>query len=668
MKTIRLIATVTALFFMSFFVFGCSWFDTTPVPQLRVSVVESPAGRTIFGEGEMFDRTSILVEFRAGDRVEFRQVHNFFIYPSRSLLSSDTRVIVSYRELQIEHPITVVPHGNLLPDGRPIPVESITISGQSHAAVGAPVPLTANILPANAAFQMVTWQVSDGALIADNGMFMALQAGVFVVTATAGGISTTKAIQVVADFVPATDITLDRNFIFMQGGGAAQSIAATVHPANATSRSIEWSSSNTIVATVSNNGIVSGFQAGTAIISATVQDTNIFAYVTVEVVLDQEVTLTFNDEFQGNTIDETKWDFMIGMGSQGPNNPWGNRELQFYRQENAEIDDGNLVINVRRENVIFRWLGNNVTPNVREYYITTTPLAQINFNAIPGLAGTRPQDVRVLTSAPSAGIPNVVGALYMAEFSSTRMRTQAGFNQMFGRFEAKISLPAYQGMWPAFWMMPQTNTIAHGGWPRNGEIDIMEARGRVPDRVAQTIHFGSGSSPANHTRHRWLGRSPDYRLPVGQTIADFIVYRVDWHPDRIDWYIDGRQVASIPQADWRNVPGWRPTGTDTNPTISTGWGAAGQAAIDAMAADGRTGINTAFIQRPDRPGAPFDHPFHMLLNVAVGGWYDTVDGVHIRPLPSFTHGQMRVEWVRAWQFNDYLDWYFCFATNTPIMP
>jgi len=422
----------------------------------------------------------------------------------------------------------------------------------------------------------------------------------------------------------------------------------------------------------SNATVITALSAQTVVtVSYRGQSVNVSFAVTENI---SGMTLTFNDEFMGNSINEDNWDFQIGMGSQGPTNPWGNRELQFYRRENAETRNDNLVINVRRENIIFRWYGPGSNRS-EEIYVTTTPLDELDFSTIPGLENYTQEDVTVLTSGASAGFSNAAG-LFMSEFSSTRMRTANSFNQMFGRFEARISLPPYNGMWPAFWMMPERNTIAHGGWPRNGEIDIMEARGRVPNRVAQAVHFGAGTSSSNHTRHRWMGRSPDFLLPEGQTIRDFIIYRVDWHPDRIEWYVDDYLVMTLPIEDWRTPPGWRPYGTDANHVVRPGWGDIGAAAGAAIEADGRGGINTAFLQRPDRPGAPFDHPFHMILNVAVGGWYDS----HLRPRDvneyneygeilhsRFEHGEKRVDWVRGWQFDEYLDWYFCFETNTPQM-
>ncbi|MCL2848223.1 MAG: glycoside hydrolase family 16 protein [Firmicutes bacterium] len=375
-----------------------------------------------------------------------------------------------------------------------------------------------------------------------------------------------------------------------------------------------------------------------------------------EVIEMQEgLTLTFSDEFAHPEINRNNWSFQLGTGSQGPSNPWGNQELQFYREENASIRDGQLVINARRENVIFIWRGGG---NSEEIYVTDTPLDEIDFANTPALVAagiTGPSDITILPSGTSRP-PNVVGRAYMSEFTSSRMRTSDNFSQMFGRFEAKISLPTFTGAWPAFWMMPERNTLTGGGWPRNGEIDIMEARGRNPYTVAQTVHIGVGS----HARHRWLGRAPDYQLSVpgqgGRTIRDFIIYRIDWHPDRISWYVDDVHVFTLRDTTWRNPPG----GGSGN--LSAGWGGVWyNAAVVGPNLDPH--LNTAYRQRPDRPSAPFDHPFHMILNLAIGGVYDG----HLRPPVDFLSDYMKIDWVRTWQFDEYLDWYFCFDTMTPIM-
>ncbi|MFB9234955.1 ricin-type beta-trefoil lectin domain protein [Plantactinospora siamensis] len=156
------------------------------------------------------------------------------------------------------------------------------------------------------------------------------------------------------------------------------------------------------------------------------------------------------------------------------------------------------------------------------------------------------------------------------QYTSARLLTSGTFQQAYGRFEARMKLPRGQGMWPAFWMLGAD--IGSVGWPNSGEIDIMENIGREPSTVHGTIH-GPGYSGAG-------GLGAPYSLPGGQAFADaFHTFAVDWAPDSITWYVDGTAYSRKTPAD---VGGNR-------------W--------------------------------VFDHPFFLLLNLAVGGgWPGNPDG------------------------------------------
>jgi len=141
-------------------------------------------------------------------------------------------------------------------------------------------------------------------------------------------------------------------------------------------------------------------------------------------------TLVWEDEFDGTSLDLTKWTHQTGDGcSLGQNLcGWGNNELQWYQSANTVVEDGKLKIIAKRESV-----------------------------------GER-------------------------EYTSSRINTKGKFDQTYGRFEASIKLPTGQGLWPAFWMLP-TDEV-YGGWPQSGEIDIMELIGSEPEIAHGTIHFG----------------------------------------------------------------------------------------------------------------------------------------------------------------------------------
>jgi beta-glucanase (GH16 family) len=166
------------------------------------------------------------------------------------------------------------------------------------------------------------------------------------------------------------------------------------------------------------------------------------------------------------------------------------------------------------------------------------------------------------------------------EYTSARLLSAATFTQTYGRFEARIKIPRGQGIWPAFWMLG-----TGGGWPDAGEIDIMENIGREPNTVYGTVHGPGYSGAGGITGSRSLG-SP---------LADgFHTYRVDWEPNVITWYLDGVQYHRVDPA---RLGGSR-------------W--------------------------------VFDHPFFMILNVAVGGnWPGYPDGSTQFPQ------QMLVDYVRV---------------------
>jgi beta-glucanase (GH16 family) len=149
------------------------------------------------------------------------------------------------------------------------------------------------------------------------------------------------------------------------------------------------------------------------------------------------------------------------------------------------------------------------------------------------------------------------------EYTSARLKTQGLFEQPYGRFEARLKVPYGQGIWPAFWMLG--NDIGTVSWPACGEIDVMEHIGREPTLVHGTVH-GPGYSGA-------AGIGAPYSLPGEAPIAeDFHLFAVEWEPEAIRWYVDGVRYHTL-------TPASLPAGAR--------WA--------------------------------FDHPFFMLLNLAVGG-------------------------------------------------
>jgi beta-glucanase (GH16 family) len=245
--------------------------------------------------------------------------------------------------------------------------------------------------------------------------------------------------------------------------------------------------------------------------------------------------LTWSDEFDGpngSPPDPSRWTHEQGGSG------WGNNERQFYtaRPENAQIVDGALRITAIKEQLplAYCWYGD-------------------------------------------------------CEYTSARLITRGLFEQQYGRFEARIKIPAGQGLWPAFWLLGAN--IEEVGWPASGELDILENVGKEPYTIHGTAHgpgYSGCCSPLQTA----------YSLPGGQRFADdFHVYALEWEPAELRWYVDDVLYQTRTPADL--PPGTR-------------W--------------------------------VYDHPFFILLNLAVGGvWPGEPDATTVFPQ------SMLVDYVRVYR-------------------
>ena len=177
---------------------------------------------------------------------------------------------------------------------------------------------------------------------------------------------------------------------------------------------------------------------------------------------------------------------------------------------------------------------------------------------------------------------------YLASSEPLHGSAEGLFSQAYGRFEARIKIPAGQGMWPAFWMLG--NDISTVGWPKCGEIDIMENIGKEPGTVHGSLHGPSTTGPTSDT-------SDPFSLPAGQKFADDVhLYAVEWEPGVVRFYVDANLYATVTQSQWPAGGAW-----------------------------------------------VFDHPFFIILNVAVGGdWPGSPDNTTVFPQ------QMLVDYVRVY--------------------
>jgi beta-glucanase (GH16 family) len=263
-----------------------------------------------------------------------------------------------------------------------------------------------------------------------------------------------------------------------------------------------------------------------------------------------EPKLVWSDEFDVPGLpDKTKWSYDVGGGG------WGNQELQYYTKadlDNARVDEnGVLIIEARKE----------TSPE--------TPFGQT------------------------------------AGFTSARLVTKAKGDWQFGRFEIRAKLPYGNGTWPAIWMLPTMN--AYGGWPRSGEIDIMEHVGSHMGDVLSTLHFANRSGDEGPTRS----------IEVRNVENTFHVYAAEWRPGEIKFFIN-----DVYAAEWR--PG----------------------EIKFFIND--VCFHTQTDPQTDWQDWPFDQPFHLLLNIAVGGTLGGKKGVD----PDIWPQRMEVDYVRVYDLGD----------------
>jgi beta-glucanase (GH16 family) len=176
------------------------------------------------------------------------------------------------------------------------------------------------------------------------------------------------------------------------------------------------------------------------------------------------------------------------------------------------------------------------------------------------------------------------------DYTSARINTRDRFAFQYGRIEARMRLPGGQGIWPAFWMLAQDSP--YGGWAASGEIDIMEATNLGvggKNTVLGTIHYG-GEFPEN------VFSGESYIVPTDAQ-TDFHVYAVEWDATEIRWYVDDVMYAM--RNNWFSTGGPFP--------------------------------------------APFDHPFYIIFNVAVGGNLPGAPNAStVFPVT------MEVDWVRVY--------------------
>lgn len=247
-----------------------------------------------------------------------------------------------------------------------------------------------------------------------------------------------------------------------------------------------------------------------------------------------EWELVWSDEFDYTGVpDPQKWSF----DTSGNNWNWGNDEAQNYttaKDGNAWVEDGKLVIEARKED--YYWAGDGETKN----------------------------------------------------YTSARLITRYKGDWLYGKIEVRAKLPRGVGIWPAIWMMPTDDV--YGGWPKSGEIDIMEYVGFDKGNVHANVHHTS-TNPDK--RSEGQGATKSVYMPY----SFYHTYALIWTEDKMEFQVNGNTYMT-----YKN--------------------------------EGKGHITW-----------PFDQRFHLILNVAVGGTWGGQQGIDDTIFPQ----QMLVDYVRVYK-------------------
>lgn len=238
---------------------------------------------------------------------------------------------------------------------------------------------------------------------------------------------------------------------------------------------------------------------------------------------DSNRKLIWSDEFNYKGLpDSTKWNYDVGGDG------YGNNEAQFYtknRLENARVENGNLIIEARKEN----WEKNRYT--------------------------------------------------------SARLLTRGKFSFQYGTVEVRAKLPKGRGTWPAVWMMSENMKK----WPDDGELDIMEHVGFNQGYIHASVH----TKKYNHI----IGTQKTDTLIVKDASEKFHIYKADWTPEKIDVYIDDQKIFTYENKE-KTYEAW-----------------------------------------------PFDQPYFIILNLAVGGFWGGKEGIDDTIFPQ----KYEIDYVRVYE-------------------
>ena len=398
----------------------------------------------------------------------------------------------------------------------------------------------------------VTFKTSNKkvATVSQSGKVKAKKKGTAKITIKSKANKKKKTVVKVYVNIPVTKITLDKTTATVKVGEEVK-VSASVTPAKAKIKTVKFASNDDAVATVAKDGTVKGVKAGKATITATaVGATGNKVKATCEItVTDAEGNTPATTTTQAKTTEATTTEATTTEAEPTTEKPPVKLSYEGYDVKNPafveEFDGEELDRNTWNvETHEPGW----VNAELQEYVDSTD-----NIYVKDGKLNLEPIET--------------VGADGKKSYTSGRVNTQNKETFKYGLFECVAKVPDSQGYLPAFWMMPNDESL-YGQWPRCGEIDCMEVMGQEPDLVYGTIHYGNPH-----------GMSQGTAKSTGKNFAeDFHKYSCEWEPGVIRWYID--DVLYHEETNWNT-----------------------------------TTTNQGTVTYP----APFDQEFYIILNLAIGG-------------------------------------------------
>ncbi len=342
-------------------------------------------------------------------------------------------------------------------------------------------------------------------------------------------------------------ITLSATSLSFDGNAGSQTVTITTNHEWAANVSEDWISINptnstnqntTITVTVQKNGEYDGREGTITFMAGSAR-----AYIAVSQAGGDGVPdpnaitcpiagykLVWNDEFdKGDQLNSNDWEW------ENQNAGWVNNELQNYRPGTQTID------------------GKHTTEIVK---------GNLQINCFKGTDGK----------------------IYSGRVNAKN----GGKGWQYGYFEARMLLPKGKGTWPAYWMMPISVDWVNEGWPKCGEIDIMEEVGCVPNEVSSSLH----AEGHNHTNNTQVTAARN----IGTAESEYHVYAIEWTADYIKTYVDGQLLLSY----------------NSDHTVRN---------------------------------FPYDKPFHLIFNLAWGGSWGGMNGVDESALPV----TMKIDYIRVFQ-------------------